>query len=228
MFYIKKDKKIVLFDENKEKLQNTLVFMPQYADLKIQTTDKEIIEYNSEFVFKESVAEELLKDAKQAKYNEANEGAKAYLENGAVYEFTRQADSHSELDSESPNPATLSQAQGDTETYHIEATDGNIAKLSAYALSYLSGVLSSTDTVSWNTKEDVTIELTQQELSQVLAGIGEVQAQVWTVKFPAYVAQIEAATTVEEVEAIEVDYSKEIKTDEKDTASDTEVAENDV
>lgn len=36
MFYIEQDNKIVLFDEDRQKLQNTLLFMPQYASLEIK------------------------------------------------------------------------------------------------------------------------------------------------------------------------------------------------
>lgn len=42
MFYIEKDNKIVLFDENKEKLTNTLEFMPEYNGLEIKATDRPI------------------------------------------------------------------------------------------------------------------------------------------------------------------------------------------
>ncbi len=152
--------------------------------------------------------DEKLQEAKAKKYNEANAGARTYLESGnALFEFVRHAEGHSELVSESENPATLKQVQGDNaKSFHIEATDGNIAKLSAYALSFITGVMQPTDTVYWNTKEDETITLNQDELAQVLTGLGQVQALVWTVQFPAYVAMIESAKTPEEVNAIVIDY----------------------
>ena len=43
MFYI--DNKIVLFDEDKQKLQDTIAFMPQYADLPILETDRPIVDF---------------------------------------------------------------------------------------------------------------------------------------------------------------------------------------
>ena len=149
--------------------------------------------------------EEKLNEAKIYKYNEINNGAKTYLESGeALFEVS--------------------------EGKHIEATDGNIAKLSAYALSFMTGVQSE---VYWNTKEDETIALTQEQLTQALMGLGEVQATVWNVKFPYYLKQLENATTVEEVNAITVDYSLPIPeenevTDEEIITNDSEVAENDV
>ena len=59
MFYILDNEKIVLCDEDKQKIENTLMFMPQYQGLEIFETDKEIIEFDGEFVFKEDVEAEL-------------------------------------------------------------------------------------------------------------------------------------------------------------------------
>ena len=149
--------------------------------------------------------EENLNEAKINKYNEINNGARIYLESGeALFEIE--------------------------EGKHIEATDGNIAKLSAYALSFMTGVQSE---VYWNTKEDETIALNQEQLTQALMGLGEVQATVWNVKFPYYLKQLENATTVEEVKAITVDYSLPIPkenevTNEEIITNDSEVAENDI
>lgn len=128
---------------------------------------------------------EQLEKAKQEKYTEANEKAKEFLENGnALYEFE--------------------------EGKHIEATDGNIAKMTAYALAYVTGQLQPTDTVVWNTKEDETVELTQVQIVQILQGLGQVQAVVWSVQYPAYLQAIEEAITIEEVEAIIIDYTIQI------------------
>ena len=149
--------------------------------------------HDGEVVENPNYATEQLQTAKAAKYKEANESAKAYLESGeALYEL------------ESGK--------------NIEATDGNIGKLSAYALGYITGQLGAKDVVYWNTKEDETIALTQEQLGNALAGLGEVQAQVWNVKFPAYLAQIEACSRADEVHAIQIDYSEplevEVPTDE--------------
>ena len=142
--------------------------------------------------------EEQLNIAKTNKYNEINNGARIYLESGeALFEIE--------------------------EGKHIEATDGNIAKLSAYALSFMTGVQSE---VCWNTKEDETIALTQEQLTQALIGLGVVQATVWNVKFPYYLKQLENATTVEEVNAITVDYSLPIP--EETEEPDGEILNNEV
>ena len=178
---------------------------------------------------------EQLELAKEAKYKEANEGARAYLESGealfavepsVVAPVVSLGDGvgsdgttltplsrHlrgglSQGEGDLPDGATSPPAQGDGAIYHIEATDGNIGKLTAYALGFITGQLGAEDVVYWNTKEDETIALTQTKLSEVLMGLGQVQAQVWNAKFPAYLAQIEAAATAEAVRAIEIDYSQ--------------------
>lgn len=40
MFYIEQDNKIVLFDEDRQKLQDTIAFMPQYQDLEIKEVEE--------------------------------------------------------------------------------------------------------------------------------------------------------------------------------------------
>ena len=45
MYYIEQDGQIVLFDEDREVLENTLKFTPQYAGLEIQETDRPIIDF---------------------------------------------------------------------------------------------------------------------------------------------------------------------------------------
>lgn len=45
MFYIEDNNKIVLFDDDKQKLQNTIAHMPQYQGLEIQETDRPIVDY---------------------------------------------------------------------------------------------------------------------------------------------------------------------------------------
>ena len=135
--------------------------------------------------------EEELEQAKQLKYQEANSKANDYLQSGeALYEFE--------------------------EGKHIEATDGNIAKMTAYALAYVTGQLQPEDTVVWNTKEDETVNLNQAQIVAILNGLGNVQAVVWSVQYPVYVSMIESATTVEEVEAIVIDYTTPIDEVEND------------
>lgn len=65
MFYIQQNEKIVLVDENLERLQNTIAIMPQYEGLEILETEREIIELNNEFVFADEAEAELAEARKQ-------------------------------------------------------------------------------------------------------------------------------------------------------------------
>ena len=132
--------------------------------------------------------EEKLKEAKDAKFQEANLKAFQYLESGeAVFEFE--------------------------EGKSIEATDGNIAKL---GLALVNFILQQdyTSTIEWNTKENENVQLNASQLQVIVAGLQAIQAEVWTIKFPAYNTQIEEAQTVEDVEAIIIDYSETESEDE--------------
>lgn len=50
MFYIQQDNKIVLFDEDKQKLQNTIAFMPQYEGLEIKEVQEGYVIYDFELI----------------------------------------------------------------------------------------------------------------------------------------------------------------------------------
>ena len=132
--------------------------------------------------------EEKLQEAKEAKYTEANQKAFEYLESGnALFEFVQ-----------------------DENIYHIEATDGNIAKIGLKATALLIAQDYET-TFPWNTKEDINIQINALEGQTIAEGLGNIQDKVWTVKFPAYNLAITEAETIEEVNAIEIDYTMEIE-----------------
>lgn len=50
MFYIQQDDKIVLFDEDKQKLQDTIAFMPQYEGLEIKEVEEGYVIYDFELM----------------------------------------------------------------------------------------------------------------------------------------------------------------------------------
>lgn len=140
----------------------------------------------SEVVIDPDLDEKRLAEAKQEKYKEANTKAREYLESGeALFEFEQ-----------------------DGNIYHIEATDGNIAKIGLKSTALLIAQDLET-TFPWNTKEDINIYINAFEGKGIAEGLGAVQDEVWTVQFPNYLQQIEEATTVEEVEAIEINYTSE-------------------
>ena len=63
MFYIQQDEKIVLVDENLERLQNTRAIMPQYEGLEIKEVQEGYVIYNSELMtIEEKEAKEIQKE----------------------------------------------------------------------------------------------------------------------------------------------------------------------
>jgi len=124
--------------------------------------------------------EEKLREAKEAKYTEALQGAKDYIDNEAVYQYD--------------------------ENNSIEATDGNIGKMTANAFGLAQGAIES---VTWTSKEDNVLILNAEDVARILLGLGVVQAEIWNIKFVAYKNEIETASTIEEVEAIVIDYKED-------------------
>lgn len=73
-YYVENNGKIVLFDTDKEKIQNTLMFMPELEGLEISETERPIVlsDDSSEFVWADTaeyLSEELAK-AKQQRIDE--------------------------------------------------------------------------------------------------------------------------------------------------------------
>lgn len=50
MFYIQQDEKILLFDDDKQRLQNTMAFMPQYQGLEIKEVEEDYVIYDFELI----------------------------------------------------------------------------------------------------------------------------------------------------------------------------------
>ena len=45
MYYVEKENKIVLFDENRKKIEDTMVFIPEYQGLEIKETNRPIVDF---------------------------------------------------------------------------------------------------------------------------------------------------------------------------------------
>lgn len=68
MFYIKDNDKIVLYDEDRQKLEKTLEFLPQYAGLEIQEVPNGYIIVDFELITEEQ-AEERQQQKEQERVN---------------------------------------------------------------------------------------------------------------------------------------------------------------
>lgn len=209
-YYIEQDSKIVLFDTDKTKLENTLKFMPQYRGLPILETQRPIIDY--QFADTEQYINKELSLAKQAKLNEATDKAYSFENKDALITVS----------------ATNMMSRS-SETYHIEATLTNNIKLSAYAQA-----LDESETLPWNTKENVNVLLNKAACTTLTELMSQLNAKLWTVDFPTFLAQIEAAQTVEDVEAIEIVYKNPEEiidvnvSTEKEEVSDENTPDNDI
>jgi hypothetical protein len=67
--------------------------------------------------------------------------------------------------------------------------------------------MSDTDTVIWFGKDNQPLKCTKEDLMAIGGLISSLTAQVWSVKNPAYVEAINNATTMEELNAINIDYN---------------------
>ena len=156
----------------------------------------------------EAFEREKLENAKAVKYAEACTKAYSYLNDGeGLYEIETGK--------------------------HIEATDGNISKLTSYMLELaqkeafygakdditviLENVINMFngkihgETVEWSTNEDEVLNLNVVQIVKVLKGLAKIQSGVWCGKFKEYKELIEQAQTVEEVKGIVINYGKEEK-----------------
>jgi hypothetical protein len=156
--------------------------------------------------------EDKLAEAKQAKLNEATDKAYSFENKDALITVS----------------ATNMMSRS-SETYHIEATLTNNIKLSAYAQA-----LDESETLPWNTKENVNVLLNKAACTTLTELMSQLNAKLWTVDFPTFLAQIEAAQTVEDVEAIEIVYKNPEEiidvnvSTEKEEVSDENTPDNDI
>ena len=182
-YYIEKNGKIINFNTDKQLLINT------YGNTEtILETERPIVLSDdcTEFVFadtEEYRAEQLTK-AKESKTQEATDKAYSFEEKDALITVS------------ATNFKT--RASG---TYHIEGNLTNNIKMSAYAQA-----LGDTDVVPWNTKENVNILLNKTACETLTSLMSQLNAKLWTVDFPTYLAQIDTCETADEVNAINIEY----------------------
>lgn len=228
-YYIEKDNNIVLFDTDKQKLKNTLDFMPQYKGLEIKETDADIINRDGGFVFKDSVTEELLAEAQAAKLKEATDKAFEYRDKTGVISFDgRPVVPIMPLGEEELAPDTI--------TVHTELL--NQDDMFQRVIGFQQGIF--TEDQVYNTKEDIPVHLNAQEAQAIYFAIVARAQKLWVEDYMTYKYMIEAAKTPEEVNAIVIDYDNvpsyghaetqpdEVKEDEEVITENNEVAKDDV
>ena len=176
MFYIQQDNKIVLFDEDKQRLQNTIAFMPQYEGLEIKEVQKGYVVYDFKLMTVEEMNEQLLLEEKNKKYEE-NQKALDKARTSHVFTVTLQ-NHECELD-------TTDKTQADLNSAAISASIGQ---------PWL-----------WTTNNRITLSLTAEDIQIVsLAYMQSVNADI--AKWTEFEEQIEQATSLEELNSIVLEY----------------------
>ena len=178
MFYIEKDSKILLFDEDKQKLQNTITFMPQYEGLEIQEVEEGYVIYDFELMTVEEMNEQLLLKAKNKKYEENTCLAKLAVENGYVVFKDAQFETNAQTVGDLTATMLMLQAQQDPNAIYM-----------------------------WLSKDDQVVELTVGDFGTLGGLIAEYKNTIWQEKYITYKTQIEQAQTVEAVNKINLDYT---------------------
>lgn len=159
----------------------------------VKTNDEYVLDGDEYVLYDDEYKAKELKAAKEEKYQQALQGAKDFINNGALFRYD------------------------DNNT--IEATDGNIGKLTAYAMALQTGAF---ETVTWTSKEDNVLTLNKDEVQTILTGLGAVQADIWNNQFITYKTSIENAQSLDELKTIEIEY-KNIEIPEEEPTEEPEI-----
>ena len=175
-YILNNNNEIELFDTNKKRLQDTLLFKPELADKEIQETEREIVLIDNKYVFADEHTDELLIEAKEKKLKELAQVTALFEDN---------------LNKDMYFTSSLGfRVNGD------RRTRSNIEDLIRFSPSY---------PVQYRDYDNQVQEVTQEQLQTMLVEHitnGEnLYSQKW--KFE---EQINACTTKEEAETIEIEF----------------------
>lgn len=175
-YILNNNNEIELFDTNKKRLQDTLLFKPELTDKEIRETEREIVLLDNQYVFADEHTDELLTGAKEKKLEELAQVTALFEDN---------------LNKDMYFTSSLGfRVNGD------RRTRSNIEDLIRFSPSY---------PVQYRDYDNQVQEVTQEQLQTMLAehitnGNG-LYEQKWN-----FEAQINACTTKEEVEAIKIKF----------------------
>ena len=181
-YYIEKDNKIVLFDTDKNKIQNTLIFMPQYEGLEIKETQRPIVDFR--FADTDEYKSEQLAKAKKTKLAENKTAYDAALKAGVTYK--------GEL--------------FDCDTLAAVRIMGQMVAAQTQAIA-------DEETIDWFDYNYKPVTLTISEFME-LAGLVTLNTRRIETLNCGFNTAVENAQTIEEIEAIEIDYNTRPVADE--------------
>lgn len=177
MYYILQNNAIAACDTDSSTLNNTIKHIPEWADLPIQQTDRNIILLNGAFVFEDEHSEEILEQAK----------------------ITKKAENQQKLDEARTShtfSVTLQNQECEFDTRDKTQSDLNSAAIaSGMGQPWL-----------WTTNNRITLSLTAEDIQIVSAAYMQaVNADI--AKWTDFEEQIENATSAEDVENIVIEYT---------------------
>lgn len=187
-YYIENNNKICLFDTDRFKLENTLQIMPQYKNLSVRETEKEIIEHNGEFVFADDIQTELFIQAKESKISQINESKEQAFKSGIIFK-----NEHFDCDD---------RAQ--------DRTGNRLLLLQAMPV----------ETLEWLDYNYKPVVLTSAEFQQLCAAIFE-RIQFIEFKTGELFDAVNAAQTLEELEAVEINFTADSESTEQEAQDNT-------
>lgn len=167
MFYIEDDNKIVLFDADRQKLEDTLLFTPQYQDLPIQETEEGYTIVDYQLITIEEAEEIEVNKAKRVKIQENDTVRDAALNAGVVYKdilFDSDTDQKVNL------LATVSM-MGDEDTITWFGKDNHPLVCTKQDLLNIGGLITQLHSFCWNKnaeiKQEISEAMTIQELDNI-------------------------------------------------------------
>ena len=183
-YYIERNGIIILVDTDKQRLSDTLPFIPDSEGLEIQETAREILNRNGVYVFADEVADVLFSEAKAAKLAQNKEAYEAALKSGVTYKNTL-----------------------------FDCDTLAAVRLMGQMVATQSSAIAAEDTIDWFDYNYIPVTLTIPEFME-LAGLVTLNTRRIETLNCGYNTAIEAAQTTAELAAIEISYSEAEVTDE--------------
>lgn len=151
MYYILQNNAIAACDTDSSTLNNTIKHIPEWADLPIQQTDRNIILLNGAFVFEDEHLSEILASAKAAKQAENTEKAKLAVENGHVVFKNAEFETNAQTVGDLTATMLLMQAGG-VESYLWLSKDDQSVALTVEDFGTLGGLIATYKNAIWQEK----------------------------------------------------------------------------
>ena len=186
MFYIETDNIVIGVDEDRERFVRTLKYTPDLKEEDIKEVPNGYIAIVGEpLITVDECKQEKLKQAKETKLKEILDKAYEYENKTGLVSFDGRV------------------SETETQVLHTELF--NQGKFFQMVIGFSQGVL--TGDQLYNTKEDINVYINAQEAQAIYFAIKNAAEKLWTVDYLYYKNLIEQAETVEDVEAVEVDYT---------------------